>query len=119
MIEIPLDAQIEALANRDAYSLLKAFNINAIDIKPYFHVTRRDLIEYLRKHPNLARSYLLALPAQRPYHDQLVIEQRGAKFVVFNMDHGCPRFEHEYTDIGEATADFLAWSYAYGFKDEV
>ena len=117
--KIPLDAQVEALAHRSAHALLKSHGIDALDIKPFFCVTRRALIEHLRAHPELARSYLLAFPSKRPYHDQLVIEQRGERFAVYDMDHGQPCGEQVYADLFEAVADFLAFTYAYGFDAEV
>ena len=117
--KIPLETQIEALAHRHAHEILKSHGIDALDIKPHFSVTRRALVSYLREHPDLARSYLLVSPGVRPYHDQIVVEQRGERFAVYDMDHGRPRGEQIYADLFEAVADFLAFTYGYGFKAEV
>jgi hypothetical protein len=115
---IPWQDQLQALAHRNAHAVLKAHGIDALDIKPYFSVSRRELIAYLSAHPDLVRSYLLPSPEQRPFHDQLVVEQRGGKFFVYDMYHGHPRGESQYDDLFEAVADFLAFSYAYGFRPE-
>lgn len=117
--KIPLEAQIAALANRNAHALLKSHGIEAFDIKPHFSVTRGELVSYLRGHPDLAHGYLLSSSAQRPCHDQLIVEQRGEMFAVYDMDHGRPRGEQIYTDLFEAVADFLSFTYAYVFKKEV
>jgi hypothetical protein len=115
---IPWQDQLRALAHRDAHALLRSHGIHALDIKPYFSVSRRELIAYLTSHPDLARSYLLVSPAERPFHDQLVVEQRAEKFLVYDMYHGELRSETEYDDLCEAVADYLAFSYGYGFRPE-
>ena len=117
--QIPIEAQIEALAALKVYELIAAHGVQVdyhrTDPRQYLAVTRQQVIDYFQRHPDIAEAHLTH-PSKRPFHDHLCIEEHWRGFTVFDMDHGRPRGEHFYDSLAEAAADFVAWTYGYGYK---
>ena len=117
--QIPVEAQIDALAKLKVYDLLAAHGVQVdyhrTDPRRFLTVTRQQVIDYFQRHLDVAELHLIPHPSKRPHHDHLCIERRGQRFAVFDMDHGQPRDERFYESLPEAAADFVAWTYAYGY----
>lgn len=112
---IPVEAQIEALARSRTHLLLAAHGVQTHGPAAYLRVSRQQVIDYFQQHPEAAEAHVSA-PSQRPFHDHLCLERRGERFVVFDMDHGRPRGEQFYDSLHEAAADFVAYQIGYGYQ---
>jgi hypothetical protein len=109
---IPIEAQIQALAQRKTYALLASYGIHDQDPGPFWRVTRQQILDYFRQHPEQAEAHL-SEPSERPYHDILCLERRERRFVIFDMDHGRPTDEVFYDSLPEAAAEFVAYQIGY------
>jgi hypothetical protein len=114
--QIPVEAQVEALAKLKVYDLVAAHGHRSVDPRPFLTVTRRQIVDFFTRHPDVAEAHLTLHPADRPFHDHLCIERRGQRFSVFDMYRGRMMEEHFYDSLAEAAADFVAWTYGYGYK---
>ena len=112
-----MEAEIEALAFRTVHKLLEKHGIVCLDPRPFLRVTRRQMRDYFTTHLEVAES-LVTAEAERPYHDHLCLERRAGGFAVFDMDHGTPVGETFYDSLPEAAADFVAFSYGYGYPEQ-
>ena len=111
---IPIEAQIQGLAQRRTYALLVSYGIQDQDPGPFLRVTRQQVLDYFRQHPEQAEAHL-SKPSERPYHDHLCLERRENRFVMFDMDHGRPRDERFYDSLAEAAADLVAYEIGYRY----
>ena len=111
---IPIEAQIQALAQLTTYALLASYGIHNQDPRPFLRVTRQQVLDYFRQHPEQAEAHL-SEPSKRAYHDILCLERREKCFVVFSTDHGRTRDERFYDSLPEAAAEFVACQIGYGY----
>ncbi|MGD0061237.1 MAG: hypothetical protein ABSD58_17635 [Verrucomicrobiia bacterium] len=109
-LPIPHTDQIRALLEGRVYQLLKDYVAERVyDCKPYLTVERRDIIEYLRAHPEAALGCFNRNKEQRKHvlHDIARIEEYGEAYRVYWLDHGKPHSVQTFPRLAEALAEFV------------
>jgi hypothetical protein len=114
-LPIPEQLQLQALATglREVYILLADYlgDLNkAPDFRQYITVTKAQLSDYLRHHPELAERHIAAPDAPRR-DDTPVLERANDKYVVFEMDHHAARYRREFEELADAAAEYLMWGW--------
>lgn len=112
---IPESKQLEALASglRDVYRLLAEYlgDLNSVpDFKRHITVTRKQLADYLRSHPELAELHISDNRAAK-FHEGPVLERVDGKYRVYESDHGRPWNTKEFNQLAEAAATYLMWGW--------
>jgi hypothetical protein len=108
---IPKEEQLSSLAqgNTQVYKMLKKYvgDLNkAGDLRLYITITETELADYLRSQPELMEKHLYKQGSPR-YHEDMILEYNGTKYLVYQMDHDDPWNIQEFEDFSEATAHYL------------
>ncbi len=107
-VPIPVTLQVEAMLNGQVDLLLKSrLGCAPIDPRPYLTVTRVDVEQYFRQHPDLARDYYNRQHAHTSDNDIDRIEKAGQSYTVAYLDHGKPRFERHFDSLIGAVSEHL------------
>jgi hypothetical protein len=110
-ITIPKEEQLVSLSqgNTEVYRMIKKYvgDLNkAGDLRAYITVMQAELADYLRARPELMEKHLHKRGAPR-YHEDVILEYDGTKYLVYQMDHDDPWGIQEFEDFTEATANYL------------
>ena len=114
-LPIPEEEQLQALSGglRDVYQLLTEYlgDLNkALDFRQRITVTKAQLAEYLRRHPELAERHV-SESSDAKYHEFPVLERADGKYRVYEVDHDGPRYVREFVDLADAAAEYLMWGW--------
>ena len=114
-LPIPEGEQLQALSGglKDVYQLLTSY-LGDLDKEPNFRrhitVTKKQLAEHLRRHPDLAARHV-SKPSDTRYHESPVLEWSDGNYRVFEVDRGRPRYVIEFAELADAAAEFLMWGW--------
>ena len=109
--------QIEALASLSLRRVLAERGIECVDVRKYLSVSRAEIVSFFKEHRHEAEALLLKNHQTKPVHDVLCMESRSGRFVIYDMDHGYERSLYWYESLAEAAADFVAFTFGYGYPD--
>jgi len=114
-LPIPEEEQLQALSGglKDVYRLLTEYlgDLNrAPNFRQYVTVSKNQLAEYLRHHPELAQRHV-SHSFDPKHHEFPVLERTDGKYRVYEIDHGQPRYLREFADLADAAAEYLMWGW--------
>ncbi len=91
------------------YQLLreKMPHFHGVDFGKYLTITRREIEEFLVRHPDLLERYLAEHLGRALIHDTGVIEVHGSTFIVGWVDHGRLRFRRQFPSAVKAIAEHV------------
>lgn len=109
-MNIPKEKQLEAICQgiKEFYELLKLKSENSSNknILSNVTITKQDVVEYLRKNPEIIKKYIHPKGSPR-HHEQIIFEYNEGKYRVYEMIHEDAMGIKEYDDLAEAGADYL------------
>lgn len=108
-LPIAQDEQIESMLFGNFFDLLHDYGQDpwSGDFRRFITISRQQLIDYLRLHPEMTVAYLDKWSAATATHDVAVISEDGAEYIVAWMDHGRARSPHRFRDVAEAVAEHV------------
>jgi hypothetical protein len=114
-LPIPEEEQLRALSFglKDTYQLLTEYlgDLNkALNFRQYITVTKAQLAEYVRRHPDRAVRHVTGSTHPKG-HELPVLERVDGKYRVYELDHNRPRYVREFVDLAEAVAEYLMWGW--------
>ena len=102
--------QIKALVEGRVHDLLRraqgegGVDERVVDVRPYLTVTRGDVEEFLKTHPDVAQDYFRRHSAAAHVTDSFTIVEANGRYVVAWNDHGTPASEQFFDTLAEAVA---------------
>jgi len=114
-LPIPEQKQLQALAIglKEVYVLLSDYlgDLNKVpDLQSHITVTKAQLAEYLRRHPELAAQHV-SHPSDPKYHESPVLERVDGNYRVYEVYHGEARYATEFAELTDAAAEYLMWGW--------
>jgi hypothetical protein len=114
-LPIPEEEQLQALSGglKEVYRLLTEYlgDLNkAPNFRQHITVTKVQLAEYLRHHPELAQRHV-SQPSDLKYHELPVLERANGNYRVYEVDHRQARYVREFESLADAAAEYLMWGW--------
>jgi hypothetical protein len=112
-LPIPENEQLHALSGglKDVYRLLTSYlgDLNSVpNFQKHITVTKQQLAEYLRHHPELAARHI-SKSSDPKYQDCPVLEFVDGKYRVYEILCGEARYKMEFNELSDAAAEYLMW----------
>lgn len=114
-LPIPKHEQLQALSAglKEVYRLLSEYvgDLNKVpNFRQHITVTKAELVEYLRCHPQLAERHISKQSTPK-CHEFPVLERLDGKYRVYEGYRGEVRYVREFKDLADAAAEYLMWGW--------
>lgn len=115
-LPIPEQEQLKAFASglKEVYRLLSEYlgDLNyAPDFRKFITISRNQLAEYLKLHPELIYPHISGSVKQKLHEFPVLEKMKDGKYRVYEIDHGKPWNVQEFTELTHAAATYLMWGW--------